>query len=226
MFRELLPNLVAPIVVYSTLVIPQNILLEAALSYLGVGINPPQASWGEMLAEATPIFATAWWFFLFPGARAPAHRARLQPARRRDPRRPRPEGRMTTPDCSKEERCHNSRRARRPPRRSRRSPRRACSRVTVAAVGSRRAATAAQPAGRRDDHRPLRRRRRPHRPRARRTTRSPTRSPTRPSGRYSRTGRTAINAIPDLAVRDADVLERRQDRHRAHPARASASARP
>jgi peptide/nickel transport system permease protein len=67
LFRELLPNLVAPIVVYSTLVIPQNILLEAALSFLGVGINPPQASWGEMLAEATPIFATAWWFFVFPG---------------------------------------------------------------------------------------------------------------------------------------------------------------
>src|SRR5262245_9127366 len=66
MFRELLPNLVAPIVVYSTLVIPQNILLEAALSYLGVGINPPQASWGEMIAEATPIFATAWWFFVCP----------------------------------------------------------------------------------------------------------------------------------------------------------------
>jgi ABC-type dipeptide/oligopeptide/nickel transport system permease subunit len=67
LFREILPNLVAPIVVYSTLVIPQNILLEAALSFLGVGINPPQASWGEMLAEATPIFSTAWWFFLFPG---------------------------------------------------------------------------------------------------------------------------------------------------------------
>jgi peptide/nickel transport system permease protein len=68
LFREILPNLVAPIVVYSTLVIPQNILLEAALSYLGVGINPPQASWGEMIAEATPIFNTAWWFFAFPGA--------------------------------------------------------------------------------------------------------------------------------------------------------------
>ena len=68
MFRELLPNLVAPIVVYSTLVIPQNILLEAALSYLGVGISPPTASWGEMIAEATPIFASAWWFFVFPGA--------------------------------------------------------------------------------------------------------------------------------------------------------------
>jgi peptide/nickel transport system permease protein len=67
LFRELLPNLVAPIVVYATLVIPQNILLEAALSYLGVGINPPQASWGSMLAEATPIFASAWWFFVFPG---------------------------------------------------------------------------------------------------------------------------------------------------------------
>ena len=67
LFREILPNLVAPIVVYTTLVIPQNILLEAALSYLGVGINPPQASWGEMIAEATPIFSTAWWFFAFPG---------------------------------------------------------------------------------------------------------------------------------------------------------------
>jgi peptide/nickel transport system permease protein len=68
LFRELLPNLAAPIVVYSTLVIPQNILLEAALSFLGVGINPPQSSWGEMIAEATPIFASAWWFFVFPGA--------------------------------------------------------------------------------------------------------------------------------------------------------------
>jgi peptide/nickel transport system permease protein len=68
LFREILPNLVAPIVVYSTLVIPQNILLEAALSYLGVGINPPQASWGQMIAAATPIFSTAWWFFAFPGA--------------------------------------------------------------------------------------------------------------------------------------------------------------
>ena len=68
LFREILPNLVAPIVVYTTLVIPQNILLEAALSYLGVGINPPTASWGEMIAEATPLFNTAWWFFAFPGA--------------------------------------------------------------------------------------------------------------------------------------------------------------
>ena len=67
LFREILPNLVAPIVVYSTLVVPQTILLEAALSFLGVGITPPRASWGEMLAEATPIYNTAWWYFAFPG---------------------------------------------------------------------------------------------------------------------------------------------------------------
>jgi len=67
-FRELLPNLVAPIIVYSTLVIPQNILFEAALSFLGVGIQPPNASWGQMLADATGIFDTAWWYMVFPGA--------------------------------------------------------------------------------------------------------------------------------------------------------------
>jgi ABC-type dipeptide/oligopeptide/nickel transport system permease subunit len=65
--REILPNLITPVLVYLTLVIPLNILLEAALSFLGVGINPPQASWGQMIAEATPSFETAWWYFLFPG---------------------------------------------------------------------------------------------------------------------------------------------------------------
>ena len=68
LFREILPNLVAPIIVYTTLVIPTNILLEAALSYLGVGITPPQASWGQMIADSTSIFNTAWWYFAFPGA--------------------------------------------------------------------------------------------------------------------------------------------------------------
>jgi ABC-type dipeptide/oligopeptide/nickel transport system permease subunit len=68
LFREILPNLVAPIIVYSTLIIPQNILFEAALSFLGVGVQPPDASWGAMLADATQIFDTAWWFMFFPGA--------------------------------------------------------------------------------------------------------------------------------------------------------------
>jgi ABC-type dipeptide/oligopeptide/nickel transport system permease subunit len=67
MLREVLPNLIAPVVVYSSLLVPQNILLEAALSFLGVGIRPPTASWGQMIADATPIFNTAWWYMVFPG---------------------------------------------------------------------------------------------------------------------------------------------------------------
>ena len=67
-YKEILPNLVAPLIVYSSLLIPTNILLEAALSFLGVGIKPPTASWGQMIADATPIFNTAWWYMVFPGA--------------------------------------------------------------------------------------------------------------------------------------------------------------
>ncbi len=67
MRREILPNLVAPIIVYSSLVLPTNILYEAALSFLGVGVQPPTASWGQMIAAASPIFDSAWWYMLFPG---------------------------------------------------------------------------------------------------------------------------------------------------------------
>jgi peptide/nickel transport system permease protein len=67
LFREVLPNLVAPIIVYSTILIPQNILYEAALSFLGVGIDPSTPSWGAMLADAASIFREAWWFMTFPG---------------------------------------------------------------------------------------------------------------------------------------------------------------
>jgi peptide/nickel transport system permease protein len=68
MVREILPNLTAPIIVFASLQIPSNILIEAALSFLGVGIRPPTASWGQMIASATPIFNTAWWYMVFPGA--------------------------------------------------------------------------------------------------------------------------------------------------------------
>ena len=68
MAREILPNLTAPIIVFASLQIPSNILIEAALSFLGVGIRPPTASWGQMIASATPIFNTAWWYMVFPGA--------------------------------------------------------------------------------------------------------------------------------------------------------------
>ena len=66
-FREILPNLVAPIVVYATVLMPQVILYESALSFLGVGVGPRTPSWGQMIADATSIFDTAWWFMLFPG---------------------------------------------------------------------------------------------------------------------------------------------------------------
>jgi peptide/nickel transport system permease protein len=67
MRREILPNLVAPIIVYTSLILPTNVLYEAALSFLGVGVQPPTASWGQMIATAAPIFDSAWWFMLFPG---------------------------------------------------------------------------------------------------------------------------------------------------------------
>jgi ABC-type dipeptide/oligopeptide/nickel transport system permease subunit len=65
--REILPNLTAPLIVYATVLIPQNILAEAALSFLGVGVDPSTPSWGAMISSAIDIFDTAWWFMLFPG---------------------------------------------------------------------------------------------------------------------------------------------------------------
>ena len=67
LIKEILPNLVTPIIVYSTLLIPTNILFEAALSFLGVGINPPTPSWGKMLSEAVPFYQQAPYFIIFPG---------------------------------------------------------------------------------------------------------------------------------------------------------------
>ena len=67
LLREILPNLVTPIIVYATLLIPTNILFEAALSFLGVGINPPTPSWGKMLDEAVDFYSTAPYFIVFPG---------------------------------------------------------------------------------------------------------------------------------------------------------------
>ncbi len=69
LFRELLPNLVAPILVYATLLIPVNILFEAALSYLGVGIIPPTPSWGGMLSDAVNqgFFSIDPMYMIIPG---------------------------------------------------------------------------------------------------------------------------------------------------------------
>ena len=63
---EILPNLMAPILVYATLIIPTNILFEAALSFLGVGLPPPTATWGGMLSDAV-IYYTLPHFMFWPG---------------------------------------------------------------------------------------------------------------------------------------------------------------
>lgn len=65
---DLLPNLAAPIIVLATLLIPQSIIFEAALSYLGLGVPPDQASWGQILADASGLYDVAWWLMVFPGA--------------------------------------------------------------------------------------------------------------------------------------------------------------
>ncbi len=65
--REILPNLLGPIIVYTTLLIPQSILFEAALSYLGLGVPASTASWGSLLNQATTYYDVAWWLILFPG---------------------------------------------------------------------------------------------------------------------------------------------------------------
>ena len=67
MSREVLPNLVAPIIIYTTLLIPSNILFEAALSFLGLGVPASEPSWGQMLSDAASVFDVAWWLMLFPG---------------------------------------------------------------------------------------------------------------------------------------------------------------
>ncbi len=70
LFRHMVPNLLGPIIVYATLTVPAVMLEEAFLSFLGLGVQPPNASWGLLAAEgASAITAlnTAWWLILFPG---------------------------------------------------------------------------------------------------------------------------------------------------------------
>ena len=65
--KELLPNLTAPIVVFASTFLPTAILFEATLSFLGVGVQPPTPSWGQMISDAAPNVSTQWWYMLFPG---------------------------------------------------------------------------------------------------------------------------------------------------------------
>jgi peptide/nickel transport system permease protein len=66
MFIDILPNLLAPVLVLATLYIPTAVVFEATLSYLGLGIQQPAASWGNILADAQSFYQEAWWYVVFP----------------------------------------------------------------------------------------------------------------------------------------------------------------
>ena len=66
-WREILPNVFGYVLVYSALIIPINVLFEAGLSFLGVGLPPSVPSWGRMIDEGAETYRTAWWLMLFPG---------------------------------------------------------------------------------------------------------------------------------------------------------------
>ncbi|MGN6131987.1 MAG: ABC transporter permease [Nocardioidaceae bacterium] len=68
MFVDILPNVLAQVIVYTTLLIPVVIVTQATLSYLGLGLAPPTADWGGMISDAQKYYTVAWWFIAFPGA--------------------------------------------------------------------------------------------------------------------------------------------------------------
>jgi peptide/nickel transport system permease protein len=67
MFTELLPNVASSILVFFTLIIANNIVLEAALSFLGAGVQPPRASWGTLISDGQGLIVTRPWFAIMPG---------------------------------------------------------------------------------------------------------------------------------------------------------------
>jgi ABC-type dipeptide/oligopeptide/nickel transport system permease subunit len=67
MFGEILPNVLSPVVVVATIRMAHVIILEASLSFLGLGVRPPTASWGSMVADGREFILDAWWVSTFPG---------------------------------------------------------------------------------------------------------------------------------------------------------------
>lgn len=67
MLREILPNILSPVIVVATIRMAHVIILEASLSFLGLGIQPPTASWGSMVADGRSYMLEAWWVSTFPG---------------------------------------------------------------------------------------------------------------------------------------------------------------
>lgn len=67
MLREILPNILSPVIVVSTIRMAHVIILEASLSFLGLGVQPPTASWGSMVADGRAFILESWWVSTFPG---------------------------------------------------------------------------------------------------------------------------------------------------------------
>ena len=68
LFRHMVPNILGPVIVYTTLTIPAVMLLEAFLSFLGLGVQPPTPSWGLLIKDGADRMQEAWWMLVFPGA--------------------------------------------------------------------------------------------------------------------------------------------------------------
>ncbi len=66
-FRHVIPNVLGPIIVYTTLTIPAVMLLEAFLSFLGLGVQPPMSSWGALIKDGADKMEEFWWLLVFPG---------------------------------------------------------------------------------------------------------------------------------------------------------------
>jgi oligopeptide transport system permease protein len=65
--KHLLPNVIGPVIIYTSLTVPGVMLLEATLSFLGLGIQPPNASWGVLLGDGSQVMQTYPWLLLYPG---------------------------------------------------------------------------------------------------------------------------------------------------------------
>ena len=65
-FRHLIPNAMGPVIVYATLTVPQIILLESFLSFLGLGVQPPLSSWGLLIRDGAVSMEEYWWLLSFP----------------------------------------------------------------------------------------------------------------------------------------------------------------
>ena len=67
MLREILPNILSPVIVVATFRMAHIIIIEASLSFLGIGVQPPTASWGSMVSDGREFLLDAWWVSTFPG---------------------------------------------------------------------------------------------------------------------------------------------------------------